>query len=308
MVWRLWRTQEGAVDMPVIEVKSKPAAVSMQNVRRQRRQRLATRMSLVVVLSLRLVVCLVVASIWLYRVLYRDNPHFILRELDVKETVHFNQKNVQEILESYQEYPCVIGKTSILNLDLGKVRAAFLRYPLVKDATVQRVMPNILEIEIKERSAIAFLSSGEKVDSLIDDNGICFPYDGTDGLDLPLPFIIVAKGLAGIPMGVPVEDVGINGAIALINEISARPKIDGAGYAVNLVKINSDRERLEVWLRPLSGNMVFPKGAQVWIPWDKEKQLEALARLEQILVRKISDSETLSFADVTLQYNVPTRD
>ena len=95
----------------------------------------------------------------------------------------------------------------------------------------------------------------------------------------------------------------------MISEISARAKIDGAAYAANVIKINPERERLEVMLRPLYGNRVFPaNGALVWIPLDKGKMLEALARLEAILVRKVSESETLSFADVTLQFNVPTRD
>ena len=41
---------------------------------------------------------------------------------------------------------------------------------------------------------------------------------------------------------------------------------------------------------------------------DKDKMLEALGRLDAILYRKLSDHETLTFADVTLQYTVPTRD
>ncbi len=295
--------------MAVKEMKSAPVEVAMQKMRRQRRQRMATRMTLVVVVSLLLVVCLVVSAVWLYRVFYRDNPHFLFRELEMKDTVHFNKKTVQELLEGNQEYPCLVGRTSLLNLDLGKIRAMLQKEPLVKEVFVRRIMPGTIEIDIQEREAIAILSSGQNVVALVDESGTLFPYTNNEGLNLPLPFIIYGAGSENLPKGVPIDDVGVSSAVALINEISARPKIDGAAYAANVIKINPKRERLEVVLRPLYGNRVFnASGTLVWIPLDKDKMLDALARLEAILVRKVSESETLSFADVTLQYNVPTRD
>ena len=295
--------------MAVKEMKSAPVEVAMQKMRRQRRQRMATRMTLVVVVSLLLVVCLVVSAVWLYRVFYRDNPHFLFRELEMKDTVHFNKKTVQELLEGNQEYPCLVGRTSLLNLDLGKIRAMLQKEPLVKEVFVRRIMPGTIEIDIQEREAIAILSSGQNVVALVDESGTLFPYTNNEGLNLPLPFIIYGAGSENLPKGVPIDDVGVSSAVALINEISARPKIDGAAYAANVIKINPERERLEVVLRPLYGNRVFnANGTLVWIPLDKDKMLDALARLEAILVRKVSESETLSFADVTLQYNVPTRD
>ncbi len=295
--------------MAAKEMKTAPVEVAMQKMRRQRRQRMATRMTLVVVVSLLLVVCLAVSAVWLYRVFYRDNPHFLFRELEMKDTVHFNKKTVQELLEGNEEYPCLVGRTSLLNLDLGKIRAVLQKEPLVKEVLVRRIMPGTIEIDIQEREAIAILSSGQNVVALVDENGTLFPYTGNEGLNLPLPFIIYGAGGESLPKGVPTDDVGVGSAVALINEISARTKIDGAAYAANVIKINPERERLEVVLRPLYGNRVFnANGTLVWIPLDKDKMLDALARLEAILVRKVSESETLSFADVTLQYNVPTRD
>ena len=295
--------------MAAKEMKSAPVEVAMQRMRRQRRQRFATRMTLVVVVSLLLVVCLAFSAVWLYRVFYRDNPHFLFRELEMKDTVHFNKKTVQELLEGNQEYPCLVGRTSLLNLDLGKIRAVLQKEPLVKEVLVRRIMPGTIEIDIQEREAIAILSSGQNVVALVDEGGTLFPYTGNEGLNLPLPFIVYGAGVETLPKGVAIDDAGVCSAVALINEISARAKIDGAAYAANVIKINPERERLEVMLRPLYGNRVFPaNGALVWIPLDKGKMLEALARLEAILVRKVSESETLSFADVTLQFNVPTRD
>ena len=293
--------------MPGKDVKPMPVEATMQKVRRQRRQRIATRMSLLVVCALFLVACLAFLSVWFYRVFYRDNPHFILRELLLEETVHYNQKKVQRILEGNAEYPCVVGKTSLLNMDLGKIRAEILKEPTVKDATVRRILPNTLEIDIKERSAIAIVGAG-KAEALIDEDGILFPYIDNEGLNLPLPFVLKDGGIKSLPKGIPTEDIGIKGAVALINEISTRKKVEGAGYAVNAVRLNYERERMETLLRPLSGNKVFPKGAQVLIPLDREKMLEALVRLDAILERKVKERETLSFADVTLQYNVSTRD
>ena len=295
--------------MAVKDMKAAPVEVAMQKMRRQRRQRMATRMTLVVVVSLLLVVCLAVSAVWLYRVFYRDNPHFLFRELEMKDTVHFNKKKVQELLEGNEEYPCLVGRTSLLNLDLGRIRAMLQKEPLVKEVLVRRIMPGTIEIDIQERDAIAILSSGQNVVALVDESGTLFPYTTNEGLNLPLPFIIYGAGSESLPKGVPIDDVGVSSAVALINEISARPKIDGAAYAANVIKINPERERLEVVLRPLYGNRAFnANGTLVWIPLDKDKMLDALARLEAILVRKVRESETLSFADVTLQYNVPTRD
>ncbi|MBQ7650095.1 MAG: FtsQ-type POTRA domain-containing protein [Victivallales bacterium] len=294
--------------MPGVDMKPVPVEATMQRVRRQRRQRLATRMSLIVACALFLVACLVFGCLWFYRLFYRDNPHFILRELLLEETANYNQKKVQEILEGNAQYPCVIGRTSLLNLDLGRIRARFLDEPMVKDVTLRRIMPCTLEVAIQERTAIAIVSTKKAAAALIDEDGILFPFLSKEGLNFPMPFIIKNDGIDSLPKGVPVDDVGINGAVALINEISTRKKLDGAGYAVNYVILNYERERLEAGFRPLSGNKVFPKEAQVWIPMDKDKMLEALGRFDAILARKISDHETLSFADVTLQYNVPTRD
>ncbi len=290
------------------DMKPMPVEATMQKIRRQRRQRIATRMSLLVVCALLILASLFFVSVWFYRVFYRDNPHFILRELVLDETVHFNQKKVQKILEGNVLYPCVIGKTSLLNLDLGKIRSEFLKEPIVKDVSLRRIMPNTLEIAIQERNPIAIVCTEKTVCALIDEDGVLFPYGDEKGLTSMLPFIIKEDGVDAFPKGVPVDDIGVNGAVALINEISTRKKIDGAAYSINVVRLNYQRERLEARLRPLSGNKVFAKDALVWIPLDRDKMLEALGRLDAILVRKLGDSETLSFADVTLQYNVPTRD
>ena len=80
------------------DMKPMPVEATMQKIRRQRRQRIATRMSLLVVCALLSLASLFFVSVWFYRVFYRDNPHFILRELVLDETVHFNQKKVQKIL------------------------------------------------------------------------------------------------------------------------------------------------------------------------------------------------------------------
>lgn len=283
--------------------------LTMQQVRFQRRQRLVTRMAILFGISLLMLVCAVAGATWMYRYFYRDNPHFVFRELELNETVHFKRKNVQELLEGLDGCACVVGKSSLLNLDIAAVRAAIMANPLVKNANVMRVMPGTLKIDILERRAVAFVSGGQTVGALADEDGVLFPYTGSEGLDLPMPYITGVAGLQDRPWGRALEDSEYAGAIWLVNETETRSKIDGAGYSVYVIRLNPQRERLEVNLKPLYGNRVFPSdGATVWLPSDREKMAEALARLDAILVRKVSDSETLSFADVTLQYNVPTRD
>ncbi|MBR4674979.1 MAG: FtsQ-type POTRA domain-containing protein [Victivallales bacterium] len=280
-----------------------------KNMAIQRGRRLAVRW---VLFAISLIVLLLLLKWGFGKIrdfLFDDNPHFVFRELRFEETTHFTNKSIQTYLEELgDDNGCIIGRTNLLNLDIGKLRQTFLANPLIESVEIRHIMPSTLDIRIKERTAIAYVSNAQTVTGLIDKNGVVFPKVDNRGLDENLPYIANVQNAEHLPMGTKSEDKYLLSAIEFINEVTIRPQIDGIAYTTYVIKINYEREWLECTLKPLFSNPVFPKGLLILIPCDKEKMLEAFERLEAILKIKLKEGSTLSFADITLQYNVNTRD
>ena len=285
-------------------------AKGRNNVAIQRGRRIAVRWGLFIISILLLLFLLVWGIKRLDSFLFDQNPHFIFRELCFEETTHFTARRIQTYLEELgdENGGCVIGRTNLLTLDLKKLRKTFLENPLVENVEIRHILPGTLDIRIKERIPIAFVSNAQTVTAFIDNNGFVFPRIDNKGIDENLPYITGVQNADHLPMGTKSEDKFLLSAIDFINEVNMRPQIDGAAFSTYVIRINYERERLECNLKPLFSNPIFPKGLLIWIPCDKEKMLEAFDRLDAILKIKLKEGSTLSFADITLQYNVNTRD
>ena len=242
--------------------------------------------------------------------LYENNPHFVFRELQFEETTHFTAKHIQTYLEELGEANggCVIGRTNLLTLDLKKLRQLFLSNPIIENVEIRHILPGTLDIRLKERTPIAFVSNAKAVTGFIDEHGIVFPQYDNKGIDENLPYITGVQNADHLPMGTKSEDKYLLSAVDFITEVSIRPQIEGAAFTPYVIRINYERERLECNLKPLFSNPIFPNGLLILIPCDKEKMLEAFERLDAILKIKVKEGSTLSFADITLQYNVTTKD
>ena len=282
---------------------------SQKNMAIKRGRRIAVRWGLFILSILLLLFLLGWGIVRFKRFLFDENPHFLFRELRFEETTHFTIKSIQTYLEELgDEKGCVIGRTNLLTLDLQKLRNSFLAIPLVENVEIRHILPGTLDIRIKERIPIAFVSNAQTVTAFIDNNGFVFPRIDNKGIDENLPYITGVQNADHLPMGTKSEDKFLLSAIDFINEVNMRPQIDGAAFSTYVIRINYERERLECNLKPLFSNPIFPKGLLIWIPCDKEKMLEAFDRLDAILKIKLKEGSTLSFADITLQYNVNTRD
>ena len=282
---------------------------SQKNMAIKRGRRIAVRWGLFILSILLLLFLLGWGIVRFKRFLFDENPHFLFRELRFEETTHFTTKSIQTYLEELgDEKGCVIGRTNLLTLDLQKLRNSFLAIPLVENVEIRHILPGTLDILIKERIPIAFVSNAQTVTAFIDNNGFVFPRIDNKGIDENLPYITGVQNADHLPMGTKSEDKFLLSAIDFINEVNMRPQIDGAAFSTYVIRINYERERLECNLKPLFSNPIFPKGLLIWIPCDKEKMLEAFDRLDAILKIKLKEGSTLSFADITLQYNVNTRD
>lgn len=86
---------------------------------------------------------------------------------------------------------------SVLRIPLDDRRTELEQLPWVESASVQRILPNHIRVELTERTPIAFLRNGTDL-SLIDAHGVIL--DRPDGEDLHFPVV------TGLPEGMPREE------------------------------------------------------------------------------------------------------
>jgi len=86
---------------------------------------------------------------------------------------------------------------SVLRIPLDTRRTQLEQLPWVESASVQRILPNRIRVELTERTPIAFLRNGTEL-ALIDSHGVIL--DRPDGEDLHFPIV------AGLPDSMPREE------------------------------------------------------------------------------------------------------
>src|SRR4030088_1565524 len=80
----------------------------------------------------------------------------------------------------------VNGRSSLLFLDAGPVREKLKANPWIGEATVLKLYPGQLQIDIVERSAFALWQQGGKLSVILDDGGVLEPYVSRRFVTLPL--------------------------------------------------------------------------------------------------------------------------
>ena len=86
---------------------------------------------------------------------------------------------------------------SVLRIPLDARRAQLEQLPWVESASVQRILPNRIRVELTERTPVAFLRSGNEL-ALIDGHGVIL--DRPEGEDLHFPIV------TGLPDSMPREE------------------------------------------------------------------------------------------------------
>ncbi|HMD39011.1 MAG TPA: FtsQ-type POTRA domain-containing protein [Candidatus Acidoferrum sp.] len=86
---------------------------------------------------------------------------------------------------------------SVLRISLDDRRTELEQMPWVESASVMRILPNRIRVELTERTPIAFLRNGTDL-ALIDAHGVIL--DRPDGEDLHFPIV------TGLPEGMPREE------------------------------------------------------------------------------------------------------
>ena len=85
----------------------------------------------------------------------------------------------------------VTGRRSLLFLDAGEVRERLKANPWIADATVLKLYPDRLNIDITERSAFALWQDDSHVSVIADDGAVLEPYVAGQFTSLPL---VVGRG------------------------------------------------------------------------------------------------------------------
>jgi cell division protein FtsQ len=88
---------------------------------------------------------------------------------------------------------------SVLAIPLDTRRSALEELPWIESASVQRILPNRVRVEINERTPVAFLRNGTEL-ALIDGHGVIL--DRPRGEDLQFPIV------TGLPENMPREERG----------------------------------------------------------------------------------------------------
>lgn len=86
---------------------------------------------------------------------------------------------------------------SVLRIPLDARRSQLEQLPWVESASVQRILPNRIRVELTERTPIAFLRNGTEL-ALIDAHGVIL--DRPEGEDLHFPIV------TGLPESMPREE------------------------------------------------------------------------------------------------------
>jgi cell division protein FtsQ len=156
--------------------------------------------------------------------------------------------------EAILEIAGVTGRTSLLFLDAAEVRTRLKANPWIADATVLKLYPGRLHIDVTERDAFALWQRDGKVEVVADDGAVVEPYPGAPFAKLPLVVgtgaAVRAKDFLALLQGYPAIRGQLRAAVLvaerrwnvmLKNGIDIRlPEADPAAALETLLKLDRD--------------------------------------------------------------------
>src|SRR5439155_16505645 len=94
-------------------------------------------------------------------------PQMLLLKFDQVEVIGNHIVSREAVLQQFARD----GGHSVLRIPLAARRAALEEIPWIESATVQRILPNRIRVELTERTPIAFFRSGTEL-ALVDVHGV----------------------------------------------------------------------------------------------------------------------------------------
>jgi len=169
-------------------------------------------------LAARSLAMLLVAGLATWRVvtLVTESPTFAVAHIALHGANRLSRGEVMALIGDLR------GR-NILGVRLDDWRQRLMTSPWVEDAVVRRVLPNTLDVVVRERTPMGIARIGRDL-YLVDQHGIVIDEFGPGYADLDLPVI---DGLAQAPRdGAPVVDPGRTALVArLLADVSAHEQI-----------------------------------------------------------------------------------
>ncbi len=227
-----------------------------------------------------------------WRRLYTDNPHFAFTTLQFKATDNFS---AEAVIERLRELGVEERQVTLPQLDLRKLRNGFMENPLLEDAEFRRILPNTLDITLREREiAAAIVCSPPRT---IDRHGIVLPPD-VKGCPADLPRITGIASASSLQVGQPVEDPLIRAALDFLNR--ARLREESYLRCVRTIQLDNRNGNLCLYL---DANGVFKPMAKITLP--VKDMDDALDRLAGIVMNRTALGQPIATVDVTFKTHIP---
>jgi len=109
-------------------------------------------------------------------------PQMLLLKFDQVEVIGNHIVSREAVLQQFARD----GGHSVLRIPLAARRAALEEIPWIESATVQRILPNRIRVELTERTPIAFFRSGTEL-ALVDVHGVIL--DRPRGEEMQFPVV-----------------------------------------------------------------------------------------------------------------------
>jgi cell division protein FtsQ len=207
-----------------------------RNLRRLRARRLIVGLA-----NLLFAVSLLLGGAWLWRKTQED-ARFAVRHVEISGIVHAPRATIEAIAGGY-------SGANLFRLDLESVRGRLRAVPWIESVSVEKKLPDTLQIAIAERKPAALVSTKEGL-RYVDSNGVVFAALSPKIGDPDLPLIAETPGAA------------VGAAVAFLERLRReRPDLYG-----RVSQISASRSSgFAVWDRDL-GSTVFvgPDGAEKW--------------------------------------------
>jgi cell division protein FtsQ len=123
------------------------------------------------------------------------DPRFVVAgsdDIEIGGNVHLSRAQVLSVFGGDLE-------RNIFRVSLAERRADLERLPWVEHATVMRLLPDRLRVQIKERTPVAFVRQGTQI-GLVDANGVLLDMATDAGADPHYSFPVLTGIVAGDPL------------------------------------------------------------------------------------------------------------
>lgn len=214
--------------------------------------------------------------------LFSQNERFVIKRLDLASTGRLEAKHLRE-------FGHLAEGQNLFAVDIEQVRTTLESVPLIRSAEVRRKLPDTLVVRVTERSAIARLAGGAQGHAVtLDVDGYILGLARTPALPL-----ITGAREQGLGPGSVVREKNVLDALKLVELIDQAGV--NAGIELATVDVRND-ERLELTLAD---------GAKV--PFGRDQLAFRIERLAEILRNAKELGQQLTWADLTVDRNIPVR-